>query len=140
MLRGDFAFAPMNYLYYATAKAKDPSLPLAATFFRDAIFSYRVLYGVPTGAKRPASGMLFALWMTSDESRALMRPSLYQENIETGQTDLDEAVRASMKASGAKVLSWFADSKARSEFEWITTSDDGKKYNQAIGAGMTQRK
>jgi ABC-type Fe3+ transport system substrate-binding protein len=140
ILQGDFAFAPMNYLYYSTAKAKDPNVPLAATFFKDAVFSYRVLYGVPARSKRPASATLFALWMTSDESRELMQPSLYQENVETGQTKLDEAVRASMKASGAKVLSWFADSKAQAEFEWITTTDDGKKFNQAIGQGLTQRK
>jgi ABC-type Fe3+ transport system substrate-binding protein len=140
ILQGDFAFAPMNYLYYSTIKASDPNVPLGVTFFKDAVFTYRVLYGVPTRSRHPASGMLFALWMTSDESRALMRPSLYQENVEIGQTELDEAVRASMKASSAKVLGWFADSKAQREFEWITTTDDGKKYNQAIGQGLTQRK
>jgi ABC-type Fe3+ transport system substrate-binding protein len=130
----------MNYLYYSTAKAKDPSVPLGVTFFKDAVFSYRVLYGVPKQARRPAGAKLFALWMTSDESRALMRPSLYQENIETGQSELDEAVRQSLKASGAKVLNWFADSKAQREFEWLTTSEDGRKYNQAIGQGLTQRR
>jgi ABC-type Fe3+ transport system substrate-binding protein len=140
ILMGDFVFGPSGYLYYATAKAKDPSLPLGVTFFKDAVFTYRVLYGVPKNAKHPASGTLFALWMTSDEARALMRPSLYQENVETGQTELDETVRASIKASGAKVLSWFADSNSRSEFEWVTTTDDGKKYNLAIGQGLTQRK
>jgi ABC-type Fe3+ transport system substrate-binding protein len=138
--RGDFAFAPMNYLYYATEKGKDPATPLAASFFKDGIFTYRVLHGVPKNSKRPASGMLFALWMTSDEARALMRPSLNQENAETGQSELDEQVRAAMKASGAKVLGWFVDAKAQSEFEWVTTTDDGRKYNQVIGQGLTQRK
>lgn len=138
--QGDFAFAPMNYLYYATMKGKDPSAPIAVSFFKDDIFTYRVLYGVPKGAKHPASGMLFALWMTSDDARAMMRPSLAQENVETGQLASDEEARAAMKASGAKVLGWFVDSKAQSEFEWITTTDDGKKYNQIIGQGLTQRK
>jgi ABC-type Fe3+ transport system substrate-binding protein len=140
ILQGDFAFAPMNYLYYATAKARDANVPLGASFFKDGIFTYRVLYGVPNRSKHPASGILFALWMTSDESRELMRPSLYQENVETGHTELDETVRASMKASGARVLGWFADAKAQSEFEWLTTTNDGSKYNQAIGQGLTQRK
>jgi ABC-type Fe3+ transport system substrate-binding protein len=140
ILQGEFALAPMHYLYYSTAKAKDPNVPLAATFFKDAVFSFRVLYGVPTRSKHPASATLFALWMTSDESRELMQPSLYQENVETGQTKLDEAVRGAMKASGAKVVSWFADSEAEAKFEWVTTTDEGKKYNQAIGQALTQRK
>jgi ABC-type Fe3+ transport system substrate-binding protein len=140
ILQGDFAFAPMNYLYYATAKARDSNVPLGAAFFKDGIFTYRVLYGVPKGSKHAASGMLFALWMTSDESRDLMRPSLYQENVETGHTTLDEEVSASMKATGAKVLGWFTNAKAQSEFEWLTTTEDGSKYNQAIGQALTQRK
>jgi ABC-type Fe3+ transport system substrate-binding protein len=140
MLQGDFAFSLMHYFYYSTAKAKDPNVPLAATFLKDAVFSFRVLYGVPTRSKHPASATLFALWMTSDGSRELMQPSLYQANVETGQTKLDEAVRAALKASGAKVVSWFADSKSQAEFEWVTTTDDGKKYNQAIGQALTQRK
>jgi hypothetical protein len=78
--------------------------------------------------------------MTSDEARALMRPTLYQENIETGVSELDDQVRGAMKASGAKVLGWFVDSKAQSEFEWLTTTEGGRKYNQAIGQGLTQRK
>lgn len=140
ILRGDFAFAPMNYLYYATEKGKDPAAPLAVSFFKDGIFTYRVLNGVPKSSKHPASGTLFALWMTSDEARALMRPSLYQENVETGQSELDQQVRAAMKASGAKILGWFADPKAQGEFEWVTTTEEGRKYNQAIGQGLTQRK
>jgi hypothetical protein len=140
IVQADFAFAPMNYLYYATMKGKDSGASIAVSFFKDAIFTYRVLYGVPKGAKHPASGMLFALWMTSDDARALLGPSLVQENVETGQSQLDEEERAAMKASGAKVLGWFVDAKAQSEFEWITSTDEGKKYNQVIGQGLTQRK
>lgn len=140
IVQGDFAFSPMNYLYYATMKGKDPTAPIAASFFKDGVFTYRVLYGVPKGAKHPASGMLFALWMTSDEARVLEAPSLVQENIETGQTAADQEERALIKASGAKVLGWFVSPEAQSQFEWITTTDEGKKYNQVIGQGLTQRK
>lgn len=140
ILQGDFAFSPMHYLYYVTAKAKNPNIPLGVMPFHDAIFTYRVFYGVPQHSQHPATAALFALWMTSDETRALLQPSLYQENLLTGQTPADDTMRGLMKDSGAKVLSWFSSPEAQSKFEWVTTTDEGKMYNQAIGQGMTQRK
>jgi hypothetical protein len=65
---------------------------------------------------------------------------LFKRILKKGQLSWRKKNRAAMKASGAKVLGWFVDAKAQSEFEWITSTDEGKKYNQVIGQGLTQRK
>ncbi len=139
ILLGDLWYAQSNFEYVWSTKAKDPNAPLGYKIFKDATFMNRVLYAVPLRSRHPAAATLFGLWMTTDEGRMLLSPAHWQENVEVGQTEMDMQVREAIKASKTKVVSWFQDEKARAELKWLSTPD-GKKYSEAIGRALTQRK
>lgn len=139
ILLGDIMYGQSNFEYVWSTKAKDPSAPLGFKIFKDATFMNRVLYAVPLRSRHPAAATLFALWMTTDEARTLLRPAHFQENLEVGQTDMDLQMRESIKASGTKIVNWFSNEEARAQLKWLSTPE-GKKYSEAIGRALTQRK
>jgi len=139
ILAGNLAFAQNNAYPYFRVKAKDSNAPIGFKVLKDATFMLRLLNGVPSRARHPASGALFSLWMTTDEARLLMRPSYFAENIEVGQTDIDIEERKLIAESGTKLVSWFSNKEARERLRWIV-SPEGKKYSKKMLRGLTQRK
>jgi len=139
ILGGSLAFAQNNAYPYFRVKAKDPNAPIGLKVLKDATFMLRLLYGVPSRARHPAAGTLFALWMTTDEARLLHRPSYFAENIEVGQTDIDIAERKLIAESGTKLVSWFSNKNAQEKLRWIV-SPEGKKYSKKMLRALTQRK
>lgn len=139
ILGGNLAFGQNNAYPYFGTKAKDPNAPIGLKVLKDATFTLRLLYGVPSRSRHPAAGTLFALWMTTDGARMLNRPSYFAENIEVGQTDIDIEERKLIAESGTKVVSWFSDKNAQAQLKWIV-SPEGKKYSAKMLKALTQRK
>jgi len=139
ILAGDLSFAPSNSGYYWAIKARDPKAPLGFKFFKDVTFMNRVFYNVPARSRRPAAATLFALWMTTDEARAVLKPTYYAENLEVGGNEVDIKLRKLLKESGSKVVNWFNTAESREKLKWLT-SDEGKKYSRAVSRALTQRK
>ncbi|OGP23895.1 MAG: hypothetical protein A2038_15675 [Deltaproteobacteria bacterium GWA2_57_13] len=134
VLLGEFAFAPANVDYYFLFKAKDPKAPLDITFFKDYNNVNTALYVVRKGARHPAAGALFALWMTTPEAASIHQPETFA-NQTWGESELDKRARQLMEESGANFVDNMSGGKTLEFLRWMET-EEGRKYDQALGKAI----
>ncbi len=139
MLLGEFEFAPQNTYYIWQTKAKDANAPLGQHWFEDYTAMTSLFYIVPVKARHPAAGTLFALWMTTPEAQGIVQSAAFHPNVRYGQSDLDRAVRKSLKDSGSKLVTWYDSPKTIKVLKWFGTKE-GRKYRSLLTKAQTQRK
>ena len=139
LLLGEFAFFPGNLYHYTEAKAKYPKAPIGYRWFKDGTGTTKLYFTVPKGARHPAAGTLFALWMGTPEAEAIWQPTTFHSNIRWGQSDQDKMVRKNLKESGYPILSFYDSPKKMKLLKWFGTLE-GKKYRRKIAKLVRQRK
>lgn len=139
MLLGEFEFVPNNTYYYFQARAKDPRAPVGQQFFTDYTAMTNLFYTVRKGAKSPAAGALFSLWMTTPEAQALWQPEAYYPSLVLGNSELDKAEAQRIRESGTKLVTWFDTPETVAQLEWMGT-EEGKQYSDRLARAYTQRR
>lgn len=135
---GEFAFGLTNTYDFLRAKAKDASIPLKLVYFQDYNPVTGSFYVVRKGARHPAAATLFALWMTSPEAKAIWQPEIFATQYPWGDTELDREVRARIKETKAKIISFFDNQKSIDFLDWIGTPE-GRKYRKAVSDAIAGR-
>jgi ABC-type Fe3+ transport system substrate-binding protein len=139
ILIGDLTLTDSNEYYYWQAKAQDAQAPIGLHWFADYTAIGSVLYSVPRGAKHPAAGTLFALWMTTPEAEAILQRGVPYPNIVAGQTELSKDIRKAIRESGSPVVRWYDNEKTLETLKWYGSPEGQAYYNELI-RGLTQRR
>jgi len=139
VLLGEFAFAPANTYYFLRIKGKDPDAPIEISYFKDYNPVTGSYYVVRKGARHPAAGTLFTLWMGTPDAKAIWQRDLYATQFQWGEGELETKIRRYLQESGAKAISFF-DSQQGVEFlRWIGTPE-GRKYRKAVSKAIRGKK
>lgn len=120
VLLGQYDFALAQDTYYNQNKAKDPNAPIGFQPFEDYNDYNAVYYSVLKGAKHPAGGTLWALWMTTPEAEAIWQPEVMQGSP-LGDTDIDKAQQKI--ADGGAVLGYLDNDKTADLLKWFSTKE-----------------
>ncbi len=112
LLLGEFSFFPGNFYHYLQPKAKDPDAPIGHLWFSDGTATTQIFYVVPKGARHPAVGTLFSMWIGTPEAVAIWQPPSFYTNVHWGQTDFDKTARKTLKESGSKLISFYDNPKS----------------------------
>jgi len=131
---GEFAFALAQGRYLRQIMGKDPKAPIGAKFFDDYNEINRVYYSVRSGARHPAAGTLWALWMTTPEPQAIWQPKVLQA-MPYGNSDIDQAFRQTIENAHAKVIGFLDDEKTVALLNWYR-SEEGRKYLDAMARAI----
>ena len=127
---GEFAFALAQDTYFRQILLKDPKASLAFKYFEDYNERNGVYYSVRTGARHPAAGTLFALWMTTPEAQAIWQPSELLA-VPYGESKIDREQALSIEKSGAKAVGFLDNEKTMDLLKWYR-SEEGRKYLDAM--------
>ncbi len=87
------------------------------------------------GARHPAAGSLFALWMGTPEAEAIWQPQLYATQFLWGESKLNRKVRRLIKQSGARIVDYLESKKSRDFLRWYGT-EEGRRYSKALGRAI----
>jgi ABC-type Fe3+ transport system substrate-binding protein len=139
MLLGEYPLSPSNTYYFFQTRAKDPSTPIGAHFFSDYTAKQDVFNIVRKGTSSPAAATLFSLWMTTPEAQAIWQPETFLANLSYGTSEHDKAEAELVRKSGSKVVNWFDSPESIAQLNWLAT-EEGRKYAEAFGKALTQRK
>lgn len=134
VILGEFVFALAQDRYVRQILAKDPKAPIAAKFFEDYNELNQVYYSVRTGARHPAAGTLWALWMTTPESQSIWQPSDLQA-VPYGDSQLDRQFKESIEKSKARVIGFLDNEKTVELLKWYRT-EEGRKYLDAMARAI----
>lgn len=135
ILIGEYAFGLANTYYALRAKAKDPQAPMEVTYFKDYNQTNSAFYVLRKGAKHPAAGTLFALWIGTPEAKAIWQPTIFATQFIWGESDLDRKVRKLIRTSGAKVIDYLENEKSINFLKWYGT-EEGRKYSKKLGRAI----
>jgi len=135
VLLGEFAFALANTYYAFDAKARDAKAPIEITYFKDYNQANGAYYGVRKGARHPAAGTLFSLWMVTPDAESVWQPDLAASQYKWGESDLDKMERQLIREVGANIVELVKTKEGRDFLAWYGT-DEGRKYRQGIGKAI----
>jgi ABC-type Fe3+ transport system substrate-binding protein len=123
---GQFAFALAQDTNHRKTLAQDPQAPLAARFFDDYNEYNATYYSVRAGARHPAAGALWALWMTTPEAEAIWQPvEMYAQRF--GESEIDRQQAQFIRENGAKVTGFLDTPKTTELLEWYQSAE-GRGY------------
>ncbi len=135
---GELPMAPETLETALTVLKEDPQAPIGHRFFSDYTPLKQVLYFVPRGARHPAAGTLWALWMTTPEAQAIWQEYYLTFQLPFGQSDLDKKFRRTLEESGTKTLTWLDSPETLAQLQWLATPD-GQAYQKEVVRVVTQR-
>ena len=138
VLLGEYAFGLANTYEALRAKAKDAKAPIDVSYFKDYNQTNSAFYVVRKGARHPAAGTLFALWMSTPEAKAIWQPQMYAHQYLWGESELDRKVRGLIKQSGAKIVDYLDSKKGLVLLRWYG-SEEGRKYSKALSRAIRGR-
>ena len=135
LLLGEYAFVLANTYYAFLFKAKDPQAPVEISYFKDYNTQNFTLYMVRRGARHPAAGTLFALWMSTPEAESIWQPKTFTTQFLWGESELDRKMRQLIQQSGANIVDYLSTEKGRDFLAWYSTKE-GRKYKQDISKAI----
>ncbi len=138
VLLGEYAFGLANTYEALRAKAKDAKAPIDVSYFKDYNQTNSAFYIVRKGARHPAAGTHFAMWMSAPEAKAIWQPQLYATQFVWGESELDRKVRRLIKDSSANIFDYLQDKKSVEFLKWYGTKD-GRAYSKALGRAIRGR-
>ena len=138
VLIGQYAFALASTHQALRAKDMDPKAPLEVAYFKDYNQTNSGFYVVRKGARHPAAGTLFALWMSTPEAKAIWQPRLYGTQFLWGESELDRKVRRLIKQSGAKIVDYLDSKKGVALLKWYG-SEEGRMFSKALSRAIRGR-
>lgn len=124
---GEITMIAGNLYMVFEMQAKDPGAPIDWAAFNDYTPVQGIYYVVPKGARSPAAGMLWSLWMTTPEAQKLYQPDSFWLNVPFGQSALDQKAREALRRAGSPQVTFFDNETTLALFDWYAT-DEGRKY------------
>ncbi len=104
---------------------------LGFSYFEDYNGAPSTFYNVRKGAKHPAAGTLFALWVGSPDAKAIWQSDLNGSQFAYGESEIDKTVKGYLDAQGATAYSYLGNKKGVELLKWMV-SKEGRKYRGAI--------
>lgn len=138
LLIGEYAFGFGTTSDFMRIKAKDPDAPVEVAYFRDYNSVSSAYHVVRKGARHPAAGTLYALWMTTPEAEAIWQPDIFRPQFPWGQSKMDRKVRQYLRENNAEGTDFLASDKGIELMKWYGTPE-GRAYRSAIGRAIRGR-
>ncbi len=135
VLLGEFAFGLANTYEGLRAQDRDSDSPIAVAYFADYNQTNSGYYVVRKGARHPAAGTLFALWMGTPEAKSIWQPVTYGTQFLWGESKLDRTVRELIKKSGARIVDYLESDESLALLKWYGTGE-GRKYSKALAQAI----
>jgi ABC-type Fe3+ transport system substrate-binding protein len=131
---GDFDFVLENAYGWAEILQAYPQAPVQVAFFPGSdIMSLNFAF-VPTKSQAPATGALWAMFMTTPEAGELR--GQVAENVATGSAKIDKVMRDALH--GKKLFTWLDAEGGIELVDWFSTKD-GKALLGKITSTLRQR-
>lgn len=138
MLIGEYAFGFGTVSDVLRIKAKDPSAPVEIAYFEDYNSVSGAYHVVRKGARHPAAGTLYALWMTTPEAEAIWQPDIFRPQYPWGQSKMDRKVKQSLRENNAKGVDFLDSQKGIEIMQWYG-SPEGRAYRSALSRAIRGR-
>jgi len=132
---GEYAFTLTAASDYSKAKARDPKVSLGIAFFNDYNPVSSAYYIVRKGARHPAAGTLFAMWMGTPEAKAIWQADLFRTQFEYGQSDQDKKIRQFLRENNARATGFMGSEKGIALLKWYGTKE-GRAYRKALSKAI----
>jgi ABC-type Fe3+ transport system substrate-binding protein len=138
ILARQIAFQQDNLGGYFTQLSLGANVPVDYTWFTDFTPLNSQYYVIPQRARHPAAGTLFAMYMATDEGRAILAPAYVAVNVQTGQSALDNQIRQTLADSKTNVVHYFSTPEGRAMVEWYN-SPEGEAYSERLTKLLSRR-
>lgn len=138
LLIGEYAFGFGTTSDFLRIKAKDPSAPVEVAYFEDYNSVSGAYHVVRKGARHPAAGTLYALWMTTPEAEAIWQPDIFRPQYPWGQSKMDRKVKQLLQENNAKGVDFLDSQKGIELMQWYG-SPEGRAYRSALSRAIRGR-
>jgi len=138
LLIGEYTFSLSTTSDYMRIKSKDPNAPVEVAYFTDYNSVSSAYHVVRKGARHPAAGTLYALWMTTPEAEAIWQADIFRPQFPWGQSKMDRKVRQYLRDNNAEGTSFLASDRGVKLLKWYGTPE-GRGYRSALSRAIRGR-